>query len=116
MQESDYGQYMCYATNSMGSRREEVEIADTDNRAMKADDDKTDDVKDHPQKDARNEYKILQKNVIKNRQTLVEMKDKMETEIENMKNELMSRKTVGYETEDIFSQTILSDIGEVTLT
>ena len=116
MQESDYGQYMCYATNSMGSKRGTVEIADTDNRVMKADKDKTDDVKDHPQKDASNKYKILKKNVDKNRQTLVEMKDKMETEIENMKNELRSRKTVGYEMEDIFSQTILSDIGEVTLT
>ena len=46
MQESDYGQYMCYARNSMGSVQRTVEIADTDSRDKKNYNDKRVDVKD----------------------------------------------------------------------
>merc|ERR1719193_3059171 len=95
----------------MGSVQRTVEIANTDSRDIKYDNDNRDDIKDCCHKDLSNMYFILKKNFDKYRQSRFEIKDKMETEIENMKNELGKiSKILGHKMEDTFSQAILSDI------
>ena len=106
IQDSDYGSYMCYSTNSMGSAQVllEVKEEDKDNKSAKKE----------KQGGDRN-YKMLNRNLQKDRKALIKFKLRMEKEIEWIKTELNLKKDGmrNVKIEDSFEKAILSDLGNV---
>ena len=69
------------------------------------------------EKDLQRNYKILNKNLLKDRKAVIKFKFEMEQEIQSIKNELSLKKTYskGVKMEDSFEQAILADIGNFIL-
>ena len=111
IQESDYGSYMCYATNSMGSVQKiiEIKVEDKDNKESQYGQ------VEKNEKDLQRNYKILNKNLHKDRKALIKFKFKMEQEIQSIKNDLSLKNTYGkgVKMEDSFEKAILADIGNL---
>ena len=109
VQESDYGSYMCYATNSIGSVQKivEMKVDDKDNQESQS---------GQAEKRGKDRnYKILNKNLHKDRKALIKFKLKMEAEIESIKSELSLKNTKrkGVKMEEPFEAAILSDLGNL---
>ena len=70
IQESDYGSYMCYATNSMGSVQKiiEIKVEDKDNKESQYRQ------VEKNEKDLQRNYKILNKNLHTDRKALIKFK------------------------------------------
>ena len=109
IQESDYGSYMCYATNSIGSVQKIIEIKAEDKENKEFDFGHGKHVKS--EKDHQRNYKILKKNLDKDRKSLIKLKLKMENEIQSIKNELSLKNSKRVGMEDSFEQAILADLG-----
>ena len=111
IQESDYGPYMCYASNSMGSVQKIIEIKVEDKDNTESQYGQT----EKNEKDLQRNYKILNKNLHKDRKALIKFKFKMEQEIQSIKNDLSLKNTYskGVKMEDSFEKAILADIGNL---
>ena len=111
LQEVDFGSYMCFASNSMGSAQKIIEIAqeDKDNNENKSG-------KFEKYGRDRN-YKILNKNLQRDRKALIKFRMKMEKEIESIKSELSFKegRLKSVKMEDSFEKAILSDLGTFRL-
>ena len=112
-QESDYGSYMCYATNSIGSVQKIIEIKAEDKENKEFEFGQTQSYGKHSksEKDHQRNYKILKKNLDKDRKSLIKLKLKMENEIQSIKNELSLKNSKRVGMEDSFEQAILADLG-----
>ena len=107
LQELDFGSYMCFASNSMGSAQKIVEI-------MEEDKENNENKSGKSEKNGRDRnYKILNKNLQRDRKALIKFRMKMEKEIESIKSELSFKKgrLKSVKMEDSFEKAILSDLG-----
>ena len=104
---------MCYAKNSMGSVQRIIEISANDKNKIDSDQSKVNDKNDESAKYLNNEYKMMKKNLDKDRKALKKMKNKMENEIESIKKELVLKNRKGVGIEATFEQAILADLGNM---
>ena len=107
LQELDFGSYMCFASNSMGSAQKIIEIIEEDKENNENKSGKS-------EKNGRDRnYKILNKNLQRDRKALIKFRMKMEKEIESIKSELSFKKgrLKSVKMEDSFEKAILSDLG-----
>ena len=103
IQAADYGSYMCYAKNSLGSDQKIAELKEEDK-------DNEHGIKD---KNLQRNFKILNRNLHKDRKALIKFKSKMEKEIQSIKNELNLKKALekNVKMEGSFEKAILADLG-----
>jgi len=102
IQAADYGSYMCYAKNSLGSDQKIAELKEEDK-------DNEHGIKD---KNLQRNFKILNRNLHKDRKALIKFKSKMEKEIQSIKNELNLKKALekNVKMEGSFEKAILADL------
>jgi len=110
LQESDYGHYMCYATNSMASVQKSIEISEEEAKTVGLDHLGGNSKNKESEIDLSIKYKKLKKSLEKDQKALQKMTNKMENEIEQIKKELISKNRKGTFEEGTFDQAILADL------
>ena len=115
LQESDYGHYMCYATNSMASVQKSIEISEEEAKTVGLDHLGGNSKNKESEIDLSIKYKKLKKSLEKDQKALQKMTNKMENEIEQIKKELISKNRKGTFEEGTFDQAILADLGNLEL-
>ena len=117
LQESDYGPYMCYATNSIGSIQKIIEITaeDKDNNKIDFGQSQGNEKNEESVKDLNRNYRVMKNNFDNDRKSLIKMRHKMEKEIEIIKNELSLKIRKGVGMEEPFEKAILADLGKLEI-
>jgi len=110
IQEGDYGSYMCYASNSIGSVQKIIELNAEHKINKEFGQTQSNGKQPKSERSLQRNYKILKRNLDKDRKTLINFKNIMEHEIQNIRNELSVKHRKSGGMEDSFEQAILADL------
>ena len=113
IQEGDYGSYMCYASNSIGSVQKIIELNAEHKINKEFGQTQSNGKQPKSERSLQRNYKILKRNLDKDRKTLINFKNIMEHEIQNIRNELSVKHRKSGGMEDSFEQAILADLGKL---